>query len=386
MVQRQLKLPLNKSLFLFGPRQVGKSTLLRTLFCQQHSYFYNLLDTDLYLRLVARPALLTEEVNRLDPCISHIVIDEIQRVPDLLNEVHRIIESEKPRKFILSGSSVRKLKREGANMLGGRGLTYELFPFTHIELAENFNLSRALELGTLPAVYLEEDRALAAEILYSYVKTYIEEEIKQEAQVRNLGAFLRFLGLAASENGRIISYSNIAADIHVDYKTVREYYQILEDTLLGFNLIGYASSTRKQLSKSPKFYFFDTGVQRAIYKKLELELIPATSEFGDTFEHFIIAEIMRLCSYARKCYDFSYYRTKDGAEVDLIVEKPDGSCLAIEIKASANVRVNKLSGLRSFKELRPEAKLICASLVERAIGNDEITVLPWREAIKEVLA
>jgi predicted AAA+ superfamily ATPase len=386
MLHRTLKLPKARSFFLFGARQVGKSTLLRQLFSKNHSIFINLLDSEVYFKLLAKPHLLIEEINTLDKSISHLIIDEIQRVPELLNIVHKMIEERKDISFILSGSSARKLKRQGANMLAGRALTYNLFPLTHLELAKDFNLSRALDLGTLPAVYLDKEDVFARETLKSYARTYIEEEIKAEAQIRQLGAFIRFLDLAASENGSIINYSNIASDIYVDYKTVQEYYQVLEDTLIGFSLYGYAKSSRKQLSKHPKFYFFDTGVRRALAKKLDSPLIVKTREFGEAFEHFFIAEAMRLASYSRKDYKFSYYRTKSGAEVDLIIETYDDRCYAVEIKASDNVDINKLTGLKSFKDLREDTVLICASLTKRRYGDADILVCPWQEVLKIIFS
>ena len=386
MLHRTLKLPKARSFFLFGARQVGKSTLLRQLFSKNHSIFINLLDSEVYFKLLAKPHLLIEEINTLDKSISHLIIDEIQRVPELLNIVHKMIEERKDISFILSGSSARKLKRQGANMLAGRALTYNLFPLTHLELAKDFKLSRALDLGTLPAVYLDKEDVFARETLKSYARTYIEEEIKAEAQIRQLGAFIRFLDLAASENGSIINYSNIASDIYVDYKTVQEYYQVLEDTLIGFSLYGYAKSSRKQLSKHPKFYFFDTGVRRALAKKLDSPLIVKTREFGEAFEHFFIAEAMRLASYSRKDYKFSYYRTKSGAEVDLIIETYDDRCYAVEIKASDNVDINKLTGLKSFKDLREDTVLICASLTKRRYGDADILVCPWQEVLKIIFS
>jgi len=383
MLQRIIDLPKKKSFFLFGPRQVGKSSILKNHFSPSSTYFFDLLDSDLYFQLLARPSLLNEELDKLGKKFTHIVIDEIQRVPDLLNEVHRNIEEKRNRFFILSGSSARKLKRSGANMLGGRALTYELFPFTHTELKEKFSLNKALELGTLPSVYLDDE--YAKETLKSYVRTYLEQEIKAEAQVRNLRAFVKFLDLAGSENGQLTNYSNIANDTQCDYKTVQEYYQILEDTLIGFNLPPYSGSFRKQIRKHPKFYFFDTGVQRAISKRLDLKLIPGTKDYGNCFEHFFILEIMRLASYTKKDFSFSFYRTKSGAEVDLIVERYDGKCFAIEIKATANVDIRKLTGLVSFKEVREDAHLFCASLCKRKYGNEEITIFPWKELIEEIL-
>ena len=380
MIQRHIKLPKNRHFFLFGPRQVGKSTLLKNTFNPKHTFFYNLLDSDIYFLLLGKPSLLNEQLNALEKKYTHIVIDEIQRIPELLNEVHLNIEEKRDRVFILSGSSARKLKRQGANMLGGRALTYNLYPLTHKELGKEFNLNRALELGTLPAVYLDTEKndLYAKESLKSYVKTYLEEEIKAEALVRNLGYFVQFLDLAASENGHIINFSNIASDIHCDYKTVQEFYRVLEDTLIGFTLNAYSKSIRRQLSKHPKFYFFDTGVQRALAKRLDLKLTPKTRDFGDCFEHFIIAEIIRTASYSRHDFKFSYYRTKSGAEVDLIIEKAD-KCFALEIKASDTTEINKLTGLKSFKDIRKDAVLLCASLTKTKYSSDNISVYPWQE-------
>ena len=386
MIQRHIKLPKNRHFFLFGPRQVGKSTLLRNTFSSKNTFFYNLLDSDTYFLLLGRPALLNEQLNALEKKYTHIVIDEIQRIPELLNEVHLNIEEKRNRIFILSGSSARKLKRQGANMLGGRAFTYNLYPLTHKELGKNFNLNRTLELGTLPAVYLDTEKndAYAKESLKSYVKTYLEEEIKAEALVRNLQYFIQFLDLAASENGRIINFSNIAGDIHCDYKTVQEFYRVLEDTLIGFTLNAYAKSTRRQLSKHPKFYFFDTGVQRAITKTIDSKLVPKTRDFGKYFEHFIIAEMIRIASYSRSEFKFNYYRTKSGAEVDLIIEKPNNKCFALEIKASDAVEINKLTGLKSFKEIRKDAILLCASLTKTKYSSDDIIIYPWQEVFDVV--
>lgn len=386
MIPRLLTLPKARHFFLFGARQVGKSTLLKNSFNKKHCHFINLLDSEIYFRFLAKPHLLIEEVNGLNKDITHVLIDEIQRVPELLNLIHKTIEERKDIYFILSGSSARKLKRQSANMLGGRALTYNLFPLTHLELAKQFKLNRALELGSLPSVYLDEEDIFAKETLKSYVKTYIEEEIKAEAQIRQLGSFIRFLDLAASENGNIINYSNIASDIYVDYKTVQEYYQVLEDTLIGFNLFGYAKSTRKQLSKHPKFYFFDTGVQRALAKKIDSPIVSKTIEFGKTFEHFFIAEAFRLASYSRKDFKFYYYRTKAGAEVDLIIESFNNKCYAIEIKASDTVETNKLSGLKSFKEINREATLYCACLNKNRYEKEDIIISPWSEVLAEIFS
>jgi predicted AAA+ superfamily ATPase len=206
-----------------------------------------------------------------------------------------------------------------------------------------------------------------------------------EALVRNLDTFTEFLKLAADENTNVLNYSNIASDIGVSSATVKEYYQILEDTLLGFYLRPYSSRLRKKLSKHPKFYFFDTGVTRALQQKLSLELTPKTKEFGKAFEHFIIKEFIYTANYLNPDYKFSYYRTENNAEVDLIIEAPTGKVFAVEIKASDTPKNSELKGLKSFKTLVPKASLICASLAEKRYKLDEdIWVYPWAEVFELV--
>ncbi|OGI20783.1 MAG: hypothetical protein A3B68_09615 [Candidatus Melainabacteria bacterium RIFCSPHIGHO2_02_FULL_34_12] len=384
MIKRFLKLPLNKSCFIFGPRQVGKSTFLKDFFKKESFAYYDLLKTSEYMKFSTNPGVLSKEIEALNQNIKCIIIDEIQRVPDLLNEIHRIIEERKSLHFFLSGSSARKLKRSQANLLAGRALTFYLFPLTHTELKEKFDLDRALNYGTLPSVYLNPNNEVARDTLRSYIETYLEEEIRQEALIRNIGGFLRFLKLAADENGNIISYSNLARETGNERRTVKEFFQILEDTLIGFHLFPYAKSARKKLVQHPKFYFFDTGVQRALSKQISLELEEGTSLYGKAFEHFIILEIMRLSRYLKKDFEFSFYRTSDGAEVDLIVESPTKEVFAIEIKSSSNMDSKTLNGLRSFKEACKRAKLFCVSLVDRRQKQGEIEILPWKQIFNEL--
>ncbi len=381
MLERLLNVSKKKSFFLFGPRQVGKSTFLKSHFAK-NVLIYDLLNYREYIKLVEDPSILEQELKAKDPSIKYIIIDEIQKIPELLDEVHRILESPNPPIFILSGSSARKLKRDSANMLGGRALTYNLFPLTHIELGDAFDLNKALNIGSLPAVYLAEEDP--EKILRSYVETYLEEEIQAEALVRNMGSFSRFLRLAADENGNILNFSNIARDTATERKLVKEYFQILEDTLIGFFLLPFDKAGRKKLAKHPKFYFFDTGVQRAIAKQISLKLEPGTSLYGKAFEHFIILELIRLNHYLDKDYEFSFYRTNDNAEVDLIIETPLKETFAIEIKSGTNIDGRELKGLKSFKELIPKAKLLCVSLVERRRVVGDVTIVPWQE-IFEIL-
>ena len=384
MIQRILNVPRTHSFFLFGPRQTGKSTLLKTGFDSRTSLYYDLLQTKEYLRLSANPSLFREEILSRDPQVTHVIVDEIQRIPALLDEIHSLLEGPSPPCFCLSGSSARKLKRSHANLLAGRAWTQHLYPLTHFELGQKFSLQKALALGTLPSIYLSQNEEDAKRTLQSYVETYLKEEIESEALVRNLGGFLRFLTLAGDENGHIINYSNLAREAGATYKTVKEYFQILEDTLIGFLILPYSKTTRKRLIKHPKFYFFDTGVHRALTRKLSVELEPKTSEFGRAFEHFFILEVLRLAAYQELDYRLSFYHSSSHAEVDLIVETPKGHTYAVEVKASENPDSSALRGLESFSKVCPKAVLYCASLAPRKRVMNKITILPWREVFDSV--
>src|SRR3989338_1362766 len=385
MINRLLNLPKEHTFFLFGPRQTGKSTLLKANFKPEVTLFYDLLKSDEYLRLSANPSLFRQEILARSPGITHVVVDEIQRIPELLNEIHHLIEQPGAPYFCLSGSSSRKLKRSHANLLGGSAWTFHLFPLTHQEAGgTSFSMDKALNFGTLPPLYLCNTREDAQRTLKSYVETYLKEEIQAEAIVRNLGGFLRFLVLAADENGNILNYSNLARETGTNYQTIKDYSQILEDTLIGFFLLPYSRSTRKRLIKHPKFYFFDTGVQRALAKRVSVELQPKTFEFGNVFEHFMIIEIMRLAAYKEKDYRFSFYHSSTHAEVDLIVETPQGETYAIEIKSSENPDSSALKWLYSFQEICPSAKLYCVCLASRKRQIKNITIYPWRDIFEVV--
>ncbi len=386
-IPRLISLPKKHSFFLFGPRQVGKTTLLKKSFDSKTTLVYDLLDQDTFLKLNRSNKTLREEVQYRNPKITHVIIDEVQKLPDLLDEVHYILEKiDNPPYFILTGSSARKLKQSNANMLGGRAWNCSLYPLTYQEInmwhPEKFSLLKACEIGTLPSVYLEETREDAKRTLRSYTEIYLEQEIKAEALVRNLPAFVDFLKFVAKENGQIVNYSNIAGDIGLDSTTVKDYYQILVDTLIGFYLRPIAGSDRKTLAKSPKFYFFDMGVKRALARELDLELVYSTKEFGNCLEHFLIKEIIDLAKYFEKDYEFFFYRTKDKIEVDLIVEVSNGKIYAIEIKGTNLIKTKHLNGLKSFSKIYPEAELICASLVENRIKKDKVLICPWQEVFE----
>lgn len=385
-IERILKLPEDQSFFLFGPRQVGKSTLIKHSFSEQSTIFIDLLIPADYRRYLKTPDLLKDEVLARQKKYTHIVIDEIQRVPELLNLVHYLIENDESKpKFILSGSSARKLKRGQANLLAGRALTYSLYPLSFFELKEDFNLDKALDFGTLPSVYFEESSDIAKQRLEAYSRTYLQEEIKAEALVRNLSAFMSFIDFVAEENGNEINYSNIAGDIGVSANTVKEYFQILEDTLLGFFLQAYNKSSRKRLSKRPKFYLFDTGVQRTLANRLSLSSAQGTGSYGKSFEHFIIREIHTLVNTLGYDFKLYYYRTSNGQEIDLILESPSKGLYAIEIKAKdANLKSSDFRALKSFVQENPDAKLICCSLSPRRRIEEGVLILPWQEVFQEL--
>lgn len=385
MFNRTLKLPKTNSFFLFGPRQTGKSTLVRESFREKECLAYNLLINSEYLNLAADPGLFRKEVQALSKEITHIVIDEVQRLPELLNEVHALIEDGEKRPFILCGSSARKLKRTGSNMLGGRAWSLKLHPLTHLELGSRFELKRALEFGTLPKIYLEEDGA-AKQFLKSYVETYIKEEIEAEALVRSTGTFLRFLFQAGHESGNLLNYSNIASQSGTSHVTVKEYYQILEDTLIGHFLFPYHKSVRKKHALHPKFYLFDSGVERAIKKHLSLELLPGTSEFGRAFEQWVINECISLNDYYDRDFEFSYFRTENGAEVDLVIETPKKQVIAVEIKSGTKIRSSDLkSGYDAFSKVCKKFTPICVANIFRPQKVGEIEVLPWKLFFERLL-
>ena len=384
MIKRTLKLPKRHSFFLFGPRQTGKSTLLNKDFPAKNVIYYNLLQTDVFTRLAANPKIFREEVLSRDSKITHIIINEVQLIPEILNEVHYLIEQPNSPYFCLSGSSARKLKRSQANLLAGRAWQYYLYPLTHMELRNTFSLNKALNLGTLPSVYLDDDPLSSRKTLKTYVETYLKEEIQAEVITRGVGSFLKFLNIAADCNGSIINYSTIARECGVQLNTVKGYFQILEDTLIGFYLLPYANSQRKRLNKHPKFYFFDNGVLRAIQNQLTVELKPQTYAYGRAFENFIITEIIRLATYQEKDYTFSFYRTSNKAEVDLIIETPRKETYAIEIKSSEQPNISALGGLKSFQKICPKAELFCVSNASHKRIVSGISILPWKDVFEVI--
>jgi len=382
MLNRLLKLPKKQSFFLFGARGCGKSTLLDADFQQETTLFISLLDPVVEDRFSRNPGELKAIIEALPKNITHVVIDEIQKLPRLLDVVHELIEKTSLY-FLLTGSSARKLKYGGANLLAGRAFVYHLYPFSYLEVKELFDLQHALQFGMLPRIFSFETNEERILFLQAYALTYLKEEIWAEQLTKKLDAFRKFLEVAAQCNGKIINYSNIAKDVGVDDKTITEYFSILEDTLIGYILEPFQHSFRKRLSQKPKFYYFDVGVTRALARQLSLPLLPSTSAYGEAFEHFIILECMKLASYFYSEYRFSYLRTKDDAEIDLIVERPGKRLLCIEIKSSMNVTSESLQSFSMLTREIADCEAICFSNDNHAKKFDHVTVLPWREGIQQ---
>ena len=366
----KLELPPGKSAFLWGARKTGKSTFLKQRF--PNSLWFDLLDTDLFFQFTKRPALFREQILAEDNSKrlqQPIIVDEVQKVPQILDEVHGLIEH-KGLRFILCGSSARKLKRSHANLLGGRAWRYELFPLTSVELGR-VDFLRALNHGLIPSHYLETRYQKS---LQSYIQDYLKEEIMSEGVVRNLPAFARFLDALGYSQGEMTNFSNIASDCGVDSKTVREYYQILVDTLLGTFVSPFTKKkSRHLISKAAKFYLFDVGIAGFLSKRLIQE--ERGILFGKAFEHFIFMELLAYRSYFERDFEIRFWRTKTGQEVDFILGEGE---VALEVKGSSRIDQTDLRSLSIFqKEFRPRKTiLICNEQRSRKTGSVEI--LPWR--------
>lgn len=352
-----------ESCFLWGPRQTGKSTLLKALYPE--APYYDLLLSEEFERLQRRPGLLREEL-LARRSKGPVVIDEVQKIPQLLDEVQWLIVNHHVQ-FILSGSSARKLKRGDGNLLGGRALRYELYPLVSQEI-ENFDLLRAVNVGLLPRHYGVED---SSRMRASYIGDYLKEEVAAEALTRNIPAFARFLEVAAFSQGDVINFNNIARETGVSAPTVREYFQILEDTLIGHFLPAYQKRAKRRVIRAPKFYFFDVGIANTLLKR---GVIASGSEsFGRAFEHLIFQELLAHRHYSGKEYPLSYWRTSSGFEVDVILGAGD---VALEVKGVPEVQTHHLKGLRAFGEEHTTQKRIVVSLDVRPRLVNGIHILP----------
>lgn len=361
----------NENVFLWGARQTGKSTLLKSSF--PNARYIDLLKSDDFERFSRRPALLREE---LDAVVENqlIIIDEIQKIPQLLDEVHWLIVNRDFR-FILSGSSARKLKRSGANLLGGRAISNKLFPLVSAEIPD-FNLIRAVNNGMLPRHYTIEN---AQKRLQAYIGDYLQEEIRAEALIRNLASFTRFLEVAALTSGEMVNYLNIASDCGVSAPTIKEYFSILEETMIGYMIPAFTEKSKRRIVQAPRFYYFDVGIVNYLLKRKSLQ--PGSADFGKAFEHLIIQEIIAYLSYSENDNQLSYWRTSSGFEVDAVIGKAK---VAIEIKSSKEVQSKHIKGLKVFKDEFPEARLIMVSLDVNPRLMNGVEVLPAELFLKKL--
>ena len=383
MFNRNLKISENSSFFLFGPRGTGKTTLLKKLF-EKRAVFIDLLDPgeeDLFNR---DPNELEHRLAGFSRKPEWVVIDEIQKAPRLLDVVHSLIESGKG-KFAMTGSSPRKLRRGASNLLAGRAFVYHLFPLSASELGDKFDMSEILEWGTLPKIFQFQEKEEKKEFLSAYALTYLKEEITVEQLVRKVTPFRNFLEVAAQSNGQIINYSKIGYDIGVDTKTVQSYFDILEDTVIGFRLNPYHRSIRKRQRVNPKFFFFDTGVKRALDRTLSQALIPGTYAFGNAFEHLVILELLKFKEYRRLDWNFSYLRTKDDAEIDLIIERPGMPPALIEIKSSAKIGERDIGVFKNLVRDFGECRAFLLSLDPKRKSIDSALCIHWRDIFDEIL-
>ncbi|MBI5123971.1 MAG: ATP-binding protein [Candidatus Omnitrophica bacterium] len=373
MYSRLIQPPKDKSFFLFGPRGTGKTTWVKSNFTE--ALYLDLLEAELFNDLLANPQRLENFIPK--NFNDWVIIDEIQRIPELLNEVHRLIEKQKY-KFILTGSSARKIRRKGVNLLGGRALSHHLYPLTGPELGKDFKLDHSLTYGQLPCVYIEKNPKAYLE---SYVKTYLEEEVQQEGIVRNLGAFSRFLETASFSQGSVLNMSSVARDCHIERKVVENYFSILEDLLIAYRIPVFTKKAKRRMVSHPKFYFFDVGLYRTLRPRGPLDM-PEEIE-GHAFETLFLQEIMAINSYLALGYNIFYWMTSNNIEVDFVLYGARG-IKAFEIKRTGKISLSMLKGLKAFRKDYPGAKTYIIYGGERRLREGDIEILPITDTLKEL--
>jgi len=361
----------DESCFFWGARQTGKSTLLKVLY--PDALYIDLLLSHEYERFIREPGQL-REVGMAMSINDLIIIDEIQRIPDLLNEVQWLMVNHGCR-FILSGSSPRKILRSGGNLLGGRALRYELFPLVSAEIPD-IELAKVINSGLLPRHYLS---SRPQKLLSAYVGSYLRDEIQFEAKIRNISSFTKFLEAAAFTNGELVNYSNIASDCGVSAPTIREYFQVLEDTLIGRFLPSYQKRPKRRVIRAPKFYYFDLGIANHLLQRGKIS--SGSESFGKVFEHFIYQELYAYSKYSDLNYPMSYWRTASAMEVDFILGDHE---VAIEVKGTNEVRSRHLKGLNNFADEYNVKKLILVSNDPHPRKHGNIQVLPWKIFLEQL--
>ena len=359
------------SLFLWGARQTGKSTLLRTMFPNVRRY--DLLNSEEFERLFRNPALLREELKDADSR-DLVIIDEVQKIPQLLDEVHWLMSNRNIR-FVLCGSSARKLIRCGANLLGGRALRTVMYPLVSAEIPD-FDLHKAIHCGMLPRHYMGQNPQRR---LQAYIGDYLNEEIRAEALSRNLLSFTRFMEIAAQCSGEMIVYKNIAQDCGVSANTVKEYFNILEQTMIGYLIPGFTATTKRRAISAPKFYYFDVGIVNYLLKRTRMA--QGTEAFGHAFEHFLIQEIIAYLGYTSSDEKLTYWRTSGGYEVDCII---GNGRIAIEFKSCDEVKSRHIKGLKAFKEEYPNVRIIVVSMDKYKRIMNDVEIFPATDFLSEL--
>lgn len=373
MYSRLIQPPKNKSFFLFGPRGTGKTTWVKSKF--KNALYLDLLEAELFNDLLANPQRLENLIPKNFK--DWVIVDEVQRIPELLNEVHRLIEKYKYR-FILTGSSARKIRRKGVNLLAGRALGYHLYPLTAVELGEDFDLNHSLAYGQLPCAYTEENPKAYLE---SYVKTYLEEEIQQEGFTRNLGAFSRFLEAASFSQGSTLNVSSVARECSIERKVVENYFTILEDLLIAYRIPVFAKRAKRRLVSHPKFYFFDVGLYRTLRPIGPLDMPEEVS--GHAVETLFLQELIAINAYLGFSYNIFYWMASNNLEVDFVLYGDKG-IRAFEVKRTGKVSSFMLRGLKAFRKDYPSSKAYFIYGGERRLREGDIEVLSIRDALKEL--
>ena len=372
MYSRIITPPKDKSFFLFGPRGTGKTTWVKTVF--PNAIFIDLLESEIYNDLLPNPQRLGRYIPQ--DCKDWIIIDEVQRIPEILNEIHRLIEKNHYR-FVLTGSSARKLRRKGVNLLGGRALIYSFHQLTALELGKDFNLKHSLEFGQLPSVYTEDNPKAYLE---SYVEAYLREEVQQEGLTRNLGAFSRFLEAASFSQGAVVNASSVARECGVERKVVENYFTILEDLLIGYRLPVFTKKAKRRMTTHQKFYFFDVGIYRTLRPSGPLDS-PEEIE-GMAIETLVFQELKALNDYLKLGYNLYYWHTANRVEVDFCLYGARG-IKAFEVKRTSRITDSMLSGLRIFQKDYPLAELYFIYGGNRKYYERGINILPLEEALSK---